>query len=80
MRTYGRFFAEFLNEDSPIRLGILYQPTCVGFRYGLYAVGSRGFSGKRALPNLLSLATKNFRCTWILSIKEVEYGFAGTLS
>jgi len=27
-------FAEFLNEGSPDRLGILYPPTCVGLRYG----------------------------------------------
>ena len=32
-RTYGRLFAEFLNEDSPVRLGVLHQPTCVGLRY-----------------------------------------------
>jgi hypothetical protein len=25
------YFAEFLNEGSLDRLGILYQPTCVGF-------------------------------------------------
>ena len=28
------YFAEFLNQSSPARLGILYQPTCVGLRYG----------------------------------------------
>ena len=27
-------FAEFLNEGSPVHLGILYLPTCVGLRYG----------------------------------------------
>ncbi len=27
-------FAEFLNEGSSDRLGILYPPTCVGLRYG----------------------------------------------
>ena len=26
-------FAEFLRESSLAPLGILYQPTCVGFRY-----------------------------------------------
>ena len=29
-----RQVAEFLNEGSPDRLGILYPPTCVGLRYG----------------------------------------------
>ena len=28
------YFAEFLNNVSPIRLGILFLPTCVGLRYG----------------------------------------------
>ena len=33
-RTYGRFFAEFLNEGSLVRLGLLDLGTCVGLRYG----------------------------------------------
>ena len=28
------YFAEFLNQSSLKRLGILYLPTCVGLRYG----------------------------------------------
>jgi hypothetical protein len=31
LRTYGRCFAEFLNEESPVRLGLLDLPTCFGF-------------------------------------------------
>ena len=31
-----RQFAEFLQETSLKRLGILYHPTCVGLGYGLY--------------------------------------------
>ena len=31
MRTYGRSFAEFLNEESPVRLRLLDVPTCFGF-------------------------------------------------
>lgn len=30
-----RQFAEFLQETSLKRLGILYHPTCVGLGYGL---------------------------------------------
>jgi hypothetical protein len=30
-----RQFAEFLQHNSPKRLGMLYQSTCVGFGYGL---------------------------------------------
>ncbi len=33
-------FAEFLHHRSLKRLGMLYQSTCVGFGYGLYAQGS----------------------------------------
>ena len=29
--SYGRCFAEFLNEGSPIHLGLLALSTCVGF-------------------------------------------------
>jgi|GEM_PF-4688528 len=31
--TYGRFFAEFLNEESLVPLGLLALSTCVGLRY-----------------------------------------------
>ena len=31
-----RYFAEFLQHRSLKRLGMLYQPTCVGLGYGLY--------------------------------------------
>ena len=34
MRTYGRFFAEFLKEKSLVPLGLLALSTSVGFRYG----------------------------------------------
>ena len=37
-------FAEFLNEGSLARLGILSPPTCVGFRYGHRRSIVRGFS------------------------------------
>lgn len=34
-RSYGRFFAEFLGEQSLVRLSLLDLPTCVGLWYGL---------------------------------------------
>jgi len=49
--SYGRFFAEFLGKDSPIRLSILNQSTCVGLRYGRAFFMLRGFSREPALPN-----------------------------
>jgi len=33
-RSYGCFFAEFLEKRSLVRLGLLDLTTCVGFRYG----------------------------------------------
>ena len=33
-RSYGRYIAEFLNEGSLVRLGLLDLSTCVGLRYG----------------------------------------------
>ena len=33
-RSYGRFFAEFLEEQSLVRLSLLDSTTCVGLRYG----------------------------------------------
>jgi len=65
-RTYGRLFAEFLNEDSPVRLGVLHQPTCVGFRYGWLVNKVRRFSGKRALPDLPRITPEYFRGAWNL--------------
>ncbi len=43
-RSYGRCFAEFLNEGSPVRLGLLALSTCVGLRYGYYYLNLRSFS------------------------------------
>ena len=33
-RSYGRLFAEFLDEESLVHLGLLDLSTCVGLRYG----------------------------------------------
>ena len=33
-RSYGRYIAEFLNEESLVHLGLLDLSTCVGLRYG----------------------------------------------
>ena len=49
MLTYGRFFAEFLEDISLVRLGLLDLTTCVGLRYGLIISNLRRFSWKRAL-------------------------------
>ena len=45
-------FAEFLNEGSPVHLGLLDLSTCVGLRYGQTAPGTRGFSWQFGLNPL----------------------------
>lgn len=47
--TYGRFFAEFLEDLSLVRLSLLDLNTCVGFRYGRHVLKLRSFSWNRAL-------------------------------
>ena len=47
-RRYGRFFAEFLEDLSLVRLGLLALTTCVGLRYDLYENMLRRFSRKHA--------------------------------
>ncbi len=41
-------FAEFLSEGFLARLSILYQPTCVGLRYGQYHLSLEDFLGSVA--------------------------------
>ena len=48
-QSYGCFFAEFLEDLSLVRLGLLDLITCVGLRYGFYFINLRNFSWKRAL-------------------------------
>ncbi len=50
-RSYGRFFAEFLEDLSLVRLSLLDLTTCVGLRYGLIYISLRGFSRKVAHIN-----------------------------
>ena len=59
--TYGRFFAEFLEDLSLVRLALLELNTCVGLRYGPHIVMLRGFSWKRALLNLFRPRPPDFR-------------------
>jgi hypothetical protein len=58
LRTYGRFFAEFLEDLSFVRLSLLDQNTCVGLRYGFYTLNRRSFSWKLALSDFSQLPLK----------------------
>ena len=46
LRTYGRFFAEFLNEESLVPLGLLALSTSVGLRYDARALNLEVFLGR----------------------------------
>ena len=48
-QSYGCLFAEFLEDLSLVRLGLLDLITCVGLRYGFFCINLRYFSWKRAL-------------------------------
>ena len=47
-------FAEFLNQSSLKRLGMLCPPTCVGLRYGHQITSLRGFSRKHGITDFVS--------------------------
>ena len=47
-------FAEFLNQGSLDRLGILYLPTCVGLGYGHLIHIARGFSRQHGISRFAS--------------------------
>ena len=48
-------FAEFLNQSSLKRLGILSPPTCVGLQYGHSKPSTRSFSWKHGIDQLLRI-------------------------
>lgn len=41
------YFAEFLSQNSLVRLRILFLPTCVGLRYGLIYIYLEAFLDSR---------------------------------
>src|SRR3954449_8440141 len=54
------YFAEFLNEGSPVHLGILSLPTCVGLRYGHPTSWLGAFLGSLASTLLPSPVRESF--------------------
>ena len=51
-RRYGRFFAEFLKDESLVPLGLLALSTCVGFRYGFRLLNSPELFSEDSSPAL----------------------------
>ena len=52
-------FAEFLNQSSLKRLGILSLPTCVGLRYGQPINSLRGFSWQHGINHFTSISSRH---------------------
>ena len=69
--TYGRFFAEFLNEDSLVPLRLLASSTSVGLRYGDLYNNLRSFSWK-ALQSNQSGKTESFADPRMSPLKAVR--------
>ena len=65
-RSYGCFFAEFLEDLSLVRLGLLDLTTCVGLRYGFCIVILREFSWKLALHHFLHRSEEFSRCSELM--------------
>ena len=58
-------FAEFLNEGSSDRLGILYLPTCVGFGTGTSNLPRR-FSWRHGFKDFgLTASASRLRLEWV---------------
>lgn len=74
-RSYGRFFAEFLNEDSPVPLGLLALSTCGGLRYGAAEMTLEVFLGRRFIRIGTVKAVPFFNAR-ISPIKRQHSGFA----
>jgi len=58
-RSYGRFFAEFLEDLSLVRLGLLALITCVGLRYGFRLCNLEVFLG-RLFDSIYSAEAEHF--------------------
>ena len=75
-RSYGRFFAEFLNEGSLVGLGLLDPSTGVGLRYGrqqhkLTSFSSQHFTQNQHPEGRLSLKSRS-RDPWtVITMKPL---------
>lgn len=73
------FFAEFLNEDSPVRLGLLALSTCVGFAVRtVMHEPEKLFSAPRS-PSFSRIATK-IGTTLGYALRGFAYGTSSSRS
>ncbi len=72
MRTYGRFFAEFLSGNSLVPLGLLALSTSVGLRYGDLTLVLIDFSRKALHKHRPGKNQTSSRCALKLSTKNAK--------
>jgi hypothetical protein len=70
-------FAEFLQDGSLKRLGMLYHPTCVGFRYGLMWKLFPGCLSRHPQSNKRIQLTATVTFHWLRNINliPIDYDF-----
>ena len=72
-------FAEFLNQSSLKRLGILYLPTCVGLRYGYLIVSLRGFSWQHGINHFAKLTLLRHHASVLYKVPDLPGSSTYTL-
>jgi hypothetical protein len=77
--SYGRFFAEFLEDLSLVRLGLLDLTTCVGLGYGLNIFNLEVFLGSvlficlsQSEDPFFSLHSLNVYRIYLVDVSETE--------
>ena len=75
-RSYGRFFAEFLNEGSLVGLGLLDPSTGVGLRYGrqqhkLTSFSSHHFTQNHLPEGSFSLIYNSLQTWTVITMKPL---------
>ena len=74
-RSYGRFFAEFLNASFLDHLRILISPTGVGLRYGQFSSSLEVFLVSLSHPNRLAFAKYFASCFRYEFIRIYQYEY-----
>ena len=67
--TYGRYFAEFLEEESLVPLRLLASSTCVGLRYDVRKLNLEVFLG-RLFRTIVYTAMQTYARVRLLTLKS----------
>jgi hypothetical protein len=64
--SYGRYFAEFLEDLSLVRLSLLDSTTCVGLRYGTIMFNPNEVFLGSVLPTIYLAVASHLDSTWTI--------------